>query len=155
MVSSKSLLRRKTMGKLQDQMKTDLVLKGYSPHTIRQYLHCIRNFAKYFNAPAAEMAKPKYAVHALSHPGTQSLRLSCKALMSMPSSFIRTTLRHPQVVEHLLTQKTKTFPKSSPCRKFSPLLRRYPIGQIQSPPGNHLRSGLRISEACRPQAHGH
>jgi len=26
------------MGKLQEQMKTDLVLKGYSPNTIRAYL---------------------------------------------------------------------------------------------------------------------
>jgi len=36
------------MGRLQDQMKTDLLLKRYSPHTTRAYLRCIRDFAKYF-----------------------------------------------------------------------------------------------------------
>ena len=29
------------MGKLQEQMKADLLLKRYSPNTIRAYLHCI------------------------------------------------------------------------------------------------------------------
>ncbi|MCX5919424.1 MAG: site-specific integrase [Deltaproteobacteria bacterium] len=45
------------MGKLQEQMKADLSLKRYSPHTIRAYLHCIRNFAKYFMRPPAEMGE--------------------------------------------------------------------------------------------------
>ena len=39
------------MGKLQEQMKTDLLLKRYSPHTTRAYLRCIREFAKYFMRP--------------------------------------------------------------------------------------------------------
>ncbi len=43
------------MGKLQEQMKTDLVLKGYSHHTTRAYLYCIRNFAKDFMRSPAEM----------------------------------------------------------------------------------------------------
>jgi integrase/recombinase XerD len=45
------------MGKLQDQMKTDLLLKRYSPHTTRAYLRCIRDFAKYFMRSPAEMGE--------------------------------------------------------------------------------------------------
>jgi hypothetical protein len=36
------------MGKLHDQMKEDLLLRAYSPHTQRAYLRCVRNFAQHF-----------------------------------------------------------------------------------------------------------
>ncbi len=45
------------MGRFQDQMKTDLLLKRYSPHTIRAYLRCIRDFAKHFMRSPAEMGE--------------------------------------------------------------------------------------------------
>ena len=45
------------MGKLQEQMKAELLLKRYSPPTTRAYLHCIRNFAKYFMRPPSEMGE--------------------------------------------------------------------------------------------------
>ena len=34
------------MGKLHEQMKADLTLKGYSPHTFAGYLPRCRKFAK-------------------------------------------------------------------------------------------------------------
>ncbi len=54
------------MGKLQEQMKIDLSLNGYSPNTTRAYLHCIRNFAKYFMRSPAEMGETemrKFMLH--------------------------------------------------------------------------------------------
>lgn len=45
------------MGKLREQMRTDLLLKGYSPNSIRAYLHCIRNFAKHFMRSPSEMGE--------------------------------------------------------------------------------------------------
>ena len=42
------------MGKLQEQMKADLLLKRFSPHTTRAYLRCARHFAKYFMRPPEE-----------------------------------------------------------------------------------------------------
>ena len=45
------------MGKLQEQIKADLLLKRYSPHTTRAYLRCIRDFAKYFMRPPVEMGE--------------------------------------------------------------------------------------------------
>jgi hypothetical protein len=47
--------RRKTMGRLQEQMKADLFLKRYSPNTPRAYLRCVRDFDKFFIRRAAEM----------------------------------------------------------------------------------------------------
>jgi hypothetical protein len=45
------------MGRLQDQMKTDLLLRRYSPHTTRAYLRCVRDFAKHFMRSPAEMGE--------------------------------------------------------------------------------------------------
>ena len=36
------------MGKLHDQMKEDLLLKAYSPHTQRAYLGCVRQFVRHY-----------------------------------------------------------------------------------------------------------
>ena len=36
------------MGKLPDQMKEDLLLKAYSPHTMRNYRRCARHLAKHY-----------------------------------------------------------------------------------------------------------
>jgi hypothetical protein len=45
------------MGKLREQMKDDLVLRGFSVHTQRNYLRCVREFAKYFKRSPAEMGE--------------------------------------------------------------------------------------------------
>lgn len=43
------------MGRLQEHMRADLLLKRFSPHTMRAYLRCIRHFAKYFMCPPEDM----------------------------------------------------------------------------------------------------
>ena len=43
------------MGKLHEQMKADLTLKGYSPHTFAGYLPRCRKFAEHFNRSPEEM----------------------------------------------------------------------------------------------------
>jgi hypothetical protein len=45
------------MGKLHDQMKEDLLLKAYSPHTIRNYLRCGRHFAPHSMRSPEEMGE--------------------------------------------------------------------------------------------------
>ena len=43
------------MGKLHDQMREDLLLKAYSPNTMRSYLRCARHFAKHYMRSPEEM----------------------------------------------------------------------------------------------------
>jgi len=43
------------MGKLHDQMKRDLELKGYSPNTRRNYLAHVRRFVQHFHRSPEEM----------------------------------------------------------------------------------------------------
>lgn len=39
------------MSELENQMKFDMELRGYSPKTIKHYLLCVSNFAKHYNMP--------------------------------------------------------------------------------------------------------
>ena len=45
------------MGKLQEKMKADLTLKGYSPNTLAGYLPRYRKFAEHFNRSPEEMGQ--------------------------------------------------------------------------------------------------
>jgi len=47
------------MGKLYDQMKRDLELRNFSPHTRRIYLACVRRFALYFHRSPEELGDPE------------------------------------------------------------------------------------------------
>ena len=109
------------MGKLQEQMKTDLLLKGYSPNTIRLYVDCIRNFAKYFMRPPAEMGETEIRQFMLYLAQDRKVSTFVQAFMSMRSSFyIGLPCAARRSSNTSLTPKDlKLFPKSSPCRKFS------------------------------------
>ena len=43
------------MGKLREQMKAEMLLRRYSPATIKAYLNSVRNFAKHFMRCPSEM----------------------------------------------------------------------------------------------------
>ena len=83
------------MGKLQEQMKADLLLKPYSPHTTRAYLRCIRDFAKYFMRPPVEMGETEVRQFLLyltqdrkvSPVETRTLFLS-ELKITLPASYI-------------------------------------------------------------------
>jgi integrase/recombinase XerD len=51
--------RRAVMGRLHDQMKRDLELRNFSPHTRRTYLACVRRFALYFHRSPEELGDPE------------------------------------------------------------------------------------------------
>ena len=47
------------MGRLHDQMKRDLELRNFSPHTRATYLACVRRFALYFHRSPEELGDPE------------------------------------------------------------------------------------------------
>src|SRR5208282_580557 len=49
--------KEKTMGKLHDRMREDLILKGYSPPTQNGYLRCARTFARHFMRSPEKMGE--------------------------------------------------------------------------------------------------
>jgi site-specific recombinase XerD len=138
------------MGKLQEQMKTDLVLKGYSPHTARAYLHCIRNFAKYFMRPPSEMGETE--VRQFMHPLAQDRKVSAfvQSMHVNALKFLyRITLRRPEVVKHIPHPKRpKTLPKVLTMQEVLAI-----FTAIQSPKYKAILAvaygaGLRVSEVC-------
>ena len=51
------------MGKLHDQMREDVLLKAYSPHTQNGYLRCARHFAsRYMRSPSVREKVKKIAM---------------------------------------------------------------------------------------------
>ena len=100
------------MGRLQDQMKTDLLLKRYSPHTTRAYLRCIRDFAKHFMRSPAEMGEAEGRQFLLYLTQERKITSGLQTTDVSALKFLyRITLRQPGVVEHLpYPKRPKTFP---------------------------------------------
>jgi integrase len=83
-------------------MKTDLLLKRYSPHTTRAYLRCIRDFAKHFMRSPAEMGETEVRQSLLyltqERKITPGLQTTYVSALKFP---YRITLRH-SFATHLL-----------------------------------------------------
>ena len=61
------------MGRLHDQMKRDLELKNYSPHTRSIYLACVSRFALYFHRPPGQLGDQEIrGVSSLSHQRSET-----------------------------------------------------------------------------------
>ena len=100
------------MGKLHDQMKEDLLLKAYSPHTQRAYLGCARHFARHYIRSPQEMGEQEvrdFLLHLLrdrnASPATQDMYVSALKFLYV------VTLKRPEVVKDLSHPKRpKTLP---------------------------------------------
>jgi len=138
------------MGKLQDQMKTDLLLKRYSPHTTQAYLRCIRDFAKHFMRSPAEMGEPEVRQFLLHL--TQERKVSSglqTAYVSALKFLYRTTLRQPEVVEHLsYPKRPKTFPVVLTMQEVLKLFAAIRSPKYKAILATAYGAGLRISEVC-------
>lgn len=132
------------MGKLQEQMKADLLLKRYSPYTTRAYLRCIRDFVKYFMRVPAEMEETEVRQFLLHLAQKPKVSPSLQAIYVTALKFLyRITLRQPGVVEHLpYPKRPKTLPEvltlfaAIKSVKYKAIL------------ATAYGAGLRISEVC-------
>jgi site-specific recombinase XerD len=138
------------MGKLHDQMKEDLLLKAYSPHTMRNYLRCARHFAAYYMRSPEEMGEQEvrgFLLHLLrdrkASPATLDMYVNALKFL------YNVTLKRPEAVQGLAHPKR---PKTLPVI-LSPeeVLRIF--GGIRSVKHKAIMAtayaaGLRISEVC-------
>ena len=138
------------MGRLQDQMKTDLLLKRYSPHTTKAYLRCIRDFAKYFMRSPAEMGEAEVRQFLLHL--TQERKISpClqTTYVSALKFLYRITLRRPEVVEHLpYPKRPKTFPVVLTMQEVLTLFEAIRSPKYKAILAIAYGAGLRVSEVC-------
>jgi len=96
------------MGKLREQMKMDLKLKGYSPKTQTAYLGYMKNFARYFGRSPAKMGEKEireYLYHLVT--GKDLGNSSINSVYSALKFFYETTLCRDWNVVKIPRRKTE------------------------------------------------
>ena len=94
------------MGELQEKMKADFLLRGYSDETVSNYLRYCRHFAKHFMRSPAEMGEQEVRSFMLylvqeRHVGAHLHKAHLSALKFL----YRNTLARPEVVENIPNPK--------------------------------------------------
>ena len=72
------------MARLRDRMDEDLKLAGYSPSTIKNYLHSARNFAQHFTSDFAQRCRS--ADRGGSNPPNRNFILGFRPAMAVTLS---------------------------------------------------------------------
>jgi site-specific recombinase XerD len=138
------------MGKLQEKMKADLTLKGYSEHTREGYLRYVRRFAKHYMRSPAEMGEEEIRAFLLHLVEEQKVDPYLqKAYITALKFFYRTTLRRPEVVANLPSPK---LPKHMPVvlsrEEVLAIFEAIPYIKHKAMVATSYGAGLRISEVC-------
>ena len=138
------------MGKLHDQMKEDLLLKAYSPHTQRAYLGCVRQFVRHYMRSPQEMGEQEvrnFLLHLVrdrnASPATQDMYVNAlKFLYAI-------TLKRPEVVKDLSHPKRpKTLPVILSPEEVLRVFAAIRSVKYKAIIAATYAAGLRISEVC-------
>jgi integrase/recombinase XerD len=138
------------MGKLHDQMKEDLLLKAYSPHTVRNYLGCARHFASHSMRSPEEMGEKEircFLLHLVrdrkASPATQDMYVNALKFL------YNITLKRPEVVKDLSHPKRpKTLPVILSPEEVLRVFAAIRSVKHKAIIGTAYAAGLRISEVC-------
>ena len=138
------------MGKLHDQMKEDLLLKAYSPHTQRAYLGCARHFASHYMRSPEEMGEQEirgFLLHLVqdrnASPATQDMYVSALKFLYV------VTLKRPEVVKDLSHPKRpKTLPVILSPEEVLRVFAAIRSVKYKAIIAAAYAAGLRISEVC-------
>ena len=138
------------MGKLHEQMKADLTLKGYSEHTHEGYLRYLRGFAKHYMRSPAEMGEEEIRAFLLHLAQEQKADPYLqKAYISALKFFYRTTLGRPAVVANIPNPK---LPKRMPVvlseEEVLAIFEAICYIKHKAMIATTYGAGLRISEVC-------
>jgi site-specific recombinase XerD len=138
------------MGKLHDQMRDDLILKAYSPHTQKAYLRCARHFASHYMRSPEEMGETEvrnFLLHLVrdrqASPATQDMYVNAlKFLYAI-------TLKRPEAVKGLSHPKRpKTLPVILSPEEVLRVFAAIRSVKYKAIIATAYAAGLRISEVC-------
>ena len=138
------------MGKLHDQMKEDLLLKAYSPHTQRAYLRCARHFASHYMRSPEEMGEQEvrdFLLHLVrdrqASPATLDMYVNALKFL------YNVTLKRPEVVKELSHPKRpKTLPVILSPEEVLRIFAAIRSVKHKAIIATAYAAGLRISEVC-------
>ena len=90
------------MGRLRDQMKADLALKGYAPRTREHYLFCAEDYARHYMRSPERLGEEEvrcFLLHLLHvrEASSPTIKMYVAALKFLYA----VTLRRPKVVDHV------------------------------------------------------
>lgn len=144
------------MGKLRDQMLSDLSLKNYSESTVQAYVRCCHNLAKHYRRSPDELAEQEIRDFLLYLVRERRVSPSNMRMHVAAIKFLyRISLRTPEKVDRIPWPKSpKKLPEVLTKQEILTLL-----NQIQSLKHKAIittayAAGMRISEACRLRAVG-
>ena len=138
------------MGKLHEQMKADLTLKGYSLHTQNAYLCRCRKFAEHFMRSPAEMGEQEVRAFLLYLAEEQEAEpCVLKAYLSALKFLYQTTLKRPEVVENIPHPKMPVkLPLVLSREEVLAIFEAIPYIKHKAIVATTYGAGLRISEVC-------
>jgi len=138
------------MGKLRDQMKADLSLKGYSPHTQRAYLRCAREFARHFMRSPGEMGEEELRAFLLHLVEERKVSAGVHGMYVNALKFLyRITLKRPEVVENIpYPKRPKTLPDILSMEEVLAIFEAIDSLKYKAIIATAYGAGLRISEVC-------
>ena len=144
------------MGKLRDQMVSDLLLRNYSPKTLQAYTWAMFHFVKHFRRSPDLMGEPeirKFLLHLVEErKASPALR---KMFVAGIKFFYRVTLNRPEEVERIPYPKIpKTLPDVLTQEEVAAIINAVESIKYRSIIATTYAAGLRISEACRLRARG-
>jgi site-specific recombinase XerD len=138
------------MGKLHEQMKADLTLKGYSEHTHEAYLRYLRGFAKHHMRSPAEMGEEEiraFLLHLVQEQKADPYLQ--KAYISALKFFYRITLGRPEVVANIPNPKLpKRMPVVLSMGEVLAIFEAIRYIKHKAMIATTYGAGLRISEVC-------
>lgn len=143
------------MGKLADQMRSDLVLRGFAPSTIKEYLCYARNFAAFHRRSPEELGEDH--VRAYLHHKIEARGLkpnTTRVIVAALKFLFATTLGRPEVVAGIPYPKApKLLPDVPTPAEVRALIDASPTSTTRALLMLGYGAGLRISEArkLRPQ----
>jgi len=144
------------MGKLRDQMVSDLKLRNYSPKTVEAYTSCINDFARHFRRSPELMGQQEirdFLLHLIEKrqvsPALQ------KMFVAALKFFYRITLNRPEEVERIPYPKIPdTLPDVLSRDEVVDILDAVVSLKYKAIIATTYAAGLRITEACSLKCSG-
>jgi integrase/recombinase XerD len=140
----------KSMGKLRNQMESNLKLRRYSKRTWQEYVRCMLQFTKFFMRSPDQLGEPEirsYLIH-LVEERKVSASLQ-KMYIAAIKFFYSTTLNRPDIVQHIRYPRVpKALPDILGPKEVLALFDAIRSIKHRAVIAVAYACGLRISEAC-------
>jgi len=144
------------MGRLRDQMLSDLTLKNYSSNTVQAYLRCCRNLAKYYRRSPEQLEEQEIRAFLLYLVQDRKVSASDLRMHVAAIKFLyRITLRTPEKVDQIPWPKGhKKLPEVLTKQEVIRILDQVRSVKYRAIITAAYAGGMRISEVCALHARG-